>query len=211
MTIVKKLVSLERVWKAFQHTPPKGGSLPYVLYLHSRPGSRFLTAYFRPWPHLKDGFDPLPISKEMSLKSTFGPILSILTAENSPWPFDCSSFPPWPLDQSFDRGRGCKYRTYWSDPPLPPKIMHMPHLQSGEGTWLRQTTSVTRDLSLARATPVWKNRGLVTALHSTSSDRQNLDGRSPHENLTVGVVLIYTKLIKFCGHVVEVLEWRHWW
>ena len=30
--------------------------------------------------------------------------------------------------------------------------------------------------SLARATPVWKNRGLVTALHTTSSDRQNLDG-----------------------------------
>ena len=31
-------------------------------------------------------------------------------------------------------------------------------------------------VSLARATPVWKNRGLVTALHTTSSDRQNLDG-----------------------------------
>ena len=29
--------------------------------------------------------------------------------------------------------------------------------------------------SLARATPVWKNRGLVTALHTTSSDQQNLD------------------------------------
>ena len=31
-------------------------------------------------------------------------------------------------------------------------------------------------VSLARATPVWKNRGLVTALHTTSSDSQNLDG-----------------------------------
>ena len=30
--------------------------------------------------------------------------------------------------------------------------------------------------SLARATPVWKNRGLVTALHTTSSDHQNLNG-----------------------------------
>ena len=30
--------------------------------------------------------------------------------------------------------------------------------------------------SLARVTPVWKNRGLVTALHTTSSDCQNLYG-----------------------------------
>ena len=28
--------------------------------------------------------------------------------------------------------------------------------------------------SLARATPVWKNRGLVTALHTTSSDGMQL-------------------------------------
>ena len=30
--------------------------------------------------------------------------------------------------------------------------------------------------SLARATPVWKNRGLVTALHDTSSDGMQLAG-----------------------------------
>ena len=29
-------------------------------------------------------------------------------------------------------------------------------------------------VSLARATPVWKNRGLVTALHTTSSDGMQL-------------------------------------
>ena len=29
-------------------------------------------------------------------------------------------------------------------------------------------------ISLARATPVWKNRGLVTALHTTSSDGMQL-------------------------------------
>ena len=42
------------------------------------------------------------------------------------------------------------------------------------------------------------------------ASKARLTGFSPHENLTVGVVLIYTKLIKFCGHVVEVLEWRHY-
>ena len=31
-------------------------------------------------------------------------------------------------------------------------------------------------VSLARATPVWKNRGLVTALHTTSSDGMQLAG-----------------------------------
>ena len=42
---------------------------------------------------------------------------------------------------------------------------------------VRTLCGVDRDsLSLVRATPVWKNRGLVTALHTTSSDRQNLDG-----------------------------------
>ena len=40
--------------------------------------------------------------------------------------------------------------------------------------WTENSTHVWA--SLARATPVWKNRGLVTALHTTSSDRQNLDG-----------------------------------
>ena len=34
--------------------------------------------------------------------------------------------------------------------------------------------SLTYDSSLARATPVWKNRGLVTALHTTSSDGMQL-------------------------------------
>ena len=33
---------------------------------------------------------------------------------------------------------------------------------------------MTSNLSLARATPVWKNRGLVTALHTTSSDGMQL-------------------------------------
>ena len=32
----------------------------------------------------------------------------------------------------------------------------------------------TDSTSLARATPVWKNRGLVTALHTTSSDGMQL-------------------------------------
>ena len=32
------------------------------------------------------------------------------------------------------------------------------------------------ELSLARVTPVWKNRGLVTALHDTSSDGMQLAG-----------------------------------
>ena len=32
----------------------------------------------------------------------------------------------------------------------------------------------TLQISLARATPVWKNRGLVTALHTTSSDGMQL-------------------------------------
>ena len=36
------------------------------------------------------------------------------------------------------------------------------------------TLNVIVTLSLARATPVWKNRGLVTALHSTSSDGMQL-------------------------------------
>ena len=43
--------------------------------------------------------------------------------------------------------------------------------------WTPEEASLLQDRpSLARATPVWKNRGLVTALHTTSSDLQNLDG-----------------------------------
>ena len=33
---------------------------------------------------------------------------------------------------------------------------------------------ISHNISLARATPVWKNRGLVTALHTTSSDGMQL-------------------------------------
>ena len=35
-------------------------------------------------------------------------------------------------------------------------------------------STINLSLSLAHATPVWKNRGLVTALHTTSSDGMQL-------------------------------------
>ena len=37
-----------------------------------------------------------------------------------------------------------------------------------------RTTPKESGASLARATPVWKNRGLVTALHTTSSHGMQL-------------------------------------
>ena len=43
-----------------------------------------------------------------------------------------------------------------------------------ESSGVELAGSVCFGFSLARATPVWKNRGLVTALHTTSSDGMQL-------------------------------------
>ena len=59
------------------------------------------------------------------------------------------------------------------------KSLVYPHSQ----TWLQMNKDYVKNMlllqkgsgtSLARATPVWKNRGLVTALHTTSSDGMQL-------------------------------------
>ena len=50
---------------------------------------------------------------------------------------------------------------------------HLSTPYNGHFSW-PQTMPINALYSLARATPVWKNRGLVTALHTTSSDGMQL-------------------------------------
>ena len=60
-------------------------------------------------------------------------------------------------------------KTYQMQSGRDEQVAEMAHSHGRQKTANGSTRNYT---SLARATPVWKNRGLVTALHTTSESRR---------------------------------------